>query len=108
MVKFPVYLNRNVFVMISCIYIYIYISLTSEINVQAKLIKMIFSLVKEYDVFTGEKITSQCYFHYSFRITSIVFVVSLTNADSHLGFFNSSNFFVFEQSYQVLVCIFKN
>ena len=38
--------------------------------------KMIFPLVKEYDTFTSEKSN-----HFLFRITSVVFIVSLTAAD---------------------------
>ena len=52
------------------------------------------------------KLTSQCYFHYWFCITSVVFVVSLTDADPTSVFFNSSSFSVSEQNYQMLICIF--
>ena len=73
-------------------------SASSEVNVYSKLIKMIFSHMKEYGIFTSEKKsekktknkkkkTSRCYFHYSFRITSVIFIVSLTDADPTSVFF---------------------
>ena len=53
--------------------------------------------MKEYGIFTSEKKsekknkkkkkTSRCYFHYSFRITSVIFIVSLTDADPTSVFF---------------------
>ena len=49
---------------------------------------MIFSQVKEYDIFTNNK-WRRIYFYYSFRINSIVSIVSLTNADPTSGFLTS-------------------
>ena len=53
----------------------IYFIESGEINVYPKCIKMVFSQVKEDDIFT-----SGCYFYYLFRITSVVSIVSLTDA----------------------------
>ena len=68
------------YVMRLYVYIYFYFIASGEINVHPIWIKWYFSQVEEYDIFTSEKLR-RCYFHYSFRITSICFILSLTDAD---------------------------
>ena len=56
-------------------------------------------------VFSLEKNNKSMLFHYSFRITSVVFIVSITDADPTSVFLTPLTS-VSEQNCQELVCIF--
>ena len=57
-------------------------------------------------IFSHVKNNMVVLFYFSFRITSVVFIVALTDADPTSIFLNCSNFSVSEQNNQVLVFIF--
>ena len=71
-----------------------YFIASGEINVFMKRIKIICSQRKEYDIFAS-KITTRRYCRYSFRISSVVFIVSLQMPISLRFFFF---FFFFSSS----------
>ena len=78
---------------------------SDEMNVYPKRMKMIFSQVKEYNIFTTEKQQVHVIFTTSFGLLRLSSLFP-EQMPIPLRFLDHSNFSVSEQNYQELVCIF--